>query len=324
MFVAARIPLVEDMGYAWLQTGTQLKRVPRKGSIPVNSWETSSIESQLKLSGVRHTEEVAELMLTAKKMGRRWKGPSYIDREAIQGAALEGLVRGIQTYNYLLGSFRPYIISKMYNSVIDALRTTDHLSRADRRNYDPAYAYETHKFPYSLQSLVKSTDGSGETELINMIEDPTSQEAFQRMEDKDEIVLLLRGKNPQEIATLALIHYGDWTQREVSELFNITESRVSQRLSSLSLSDTKFFSRQELEKLERTPIKVTSVKTEISNRELEVLRLIAEGLTNIEIGTQLEIGEETIKTHVRHILKKLNTKSRAYAVASAFRSGLLE
>ena len=61
----------------------------------------------------------------------------------------------------------------------------------------------------------------------------------------------------------------------------------------------------------------------LSPREIEVLQLISEGLVNREIGRMLFLSEETVKSHVRHLLAKLNARSRAHAVAVGFRRGLL-
>ena len=58
-------------------------------------------------------------------------------------------------------------------------------------------------------------------------------------------------------------------------------------------------------------------------REIEVLQLVSEGLVNREIGDKLFLSEETVKSHVRHILAKLQARSRAHAVAVGFRRGLL-
>jgi DNA-binding NarL/FixJ family response regulator len=58
-------------------------------------------------------------------------------------------------------------------------------------------------------------------------------------------------------------------------------------------------------------------------REVEVLQLIAAGLVNREIGVQLYLSEETVKSHVRHLLAKLQARSRAHAVAIGFRRGLI-
>jgi DNA-binding NarL/FixJ family response regulator len=58
-------------------------------------------------------------------------------------------------------------------------------------------------------------------------------------------------------------------------------------------------------------------------REIEVLQLVADGLVNRDIGKTLFLSEETVKSHVRHILAKLQARSRAHAVAVGFRRGLI-
>ena len=65
------------------------------------------------------------------------------------------------------------------------------------------------------------------------------------------------------------------------------------------------------------------LEQEPTNREIEVLQLISEGLVNREIGHRLFLSEETVKSHVRHLLAKLQARSRAHAVAIGFRRGLI-
>src|SRR5947207_12320306 len=65
------------------------------------------------------------------------------------------------------------------------------------------------------------------------------------------------------------------------------------------------------------------LEQEPTQREIEVLQLISEGLVNREIGRTLFLSEETVKSHVRHLLAKLQARSRAHAVAVGFRRGLL-
>jgi DNA-binding NarL/FixJ family response regulator len=67
----------------------------------------------------------------------------------------------------------------------------------------------------------------------------------------------------------------------------------------------------------------TPAKEPLSQRELEVLSLIAQGTTNREAAVQLFISEATVKTHLLHIYAKLGVKDRAAAVAEAFSRGLL-
>ena len=52
-------------------------------------------------------------------------------------------------------------------------------------------------------------------------------------------------------------------------------------------------------------------------------QLVADGLVNREIGQRLFLSEETVKSHVRHLLAKLQARSRAHAVAVGFRRGLI-
>ena len=72
--------------------------------------------------------------------------------------------------------------------------------------------------------------------------------------------------------------------------------------------------------LSPTPVGVTQDPTP---RETEVLQLVADGLANREIGQRLYLSEETVKSHVRHLLAKLQARSRAHAVAVGFRRGLI-
>ena len=63
---------------------------------------------------------------------------------------------------------------------------------------------------------------------------------------------------------------------------------------------------------------------ELSQRELEVLRLVARGFSNAEIAKDLYLSEATVKTHVAHVLQKLRLRDRVQAVVQAYESGLVE
>jgi len=65
------------------------------------------------------------------------------------------------------------------------------------------------------------------------------------------------------------------------------------------------------------------VEDQLTERELDVLRQLALGLSNKEIASALSIGEQTVKSHVRHILEKLNLPSRTQAALYAIRTGLV-
>jgi len=63
---------------------------------------------------------------------------------------------------------------------------------------------------------------------------------------------------------------------------------------------------------------------ELSERERDVFRMMARGLSNAEIGHELHISETTVKTHVTHILQKLNLRDRVQAVVLAYQTGVFE
>jgi DNA-binding NarL/FixJ family response regulator len=83
--------------------------------------------------------------------------------------------------------------------------------------------------------------------------------------------------------------------------------------------------RRVIQKFVRTPRTAPPKEIEeLSERERDVFRLLAGGLSNAEIGSELYISETTVKTHVTHILQKLKLRDRVQAVVLAHQTGLFE
>jgi DNA-binding NarL/FixJ family response regulator len=70
------------------------------------------------------------------------------------------------------------------------------------------------------------------------------------------------------------------------------------------------------------PTRPAELPDGLTEREGEVLTLIAEGLSNAEIGTRLFVGESTVKTHINRIFAKTQSRDRAQAAAYAHAHGL--
>jgi DNA-binding NarL/FixJ family response regulator len=74
---------------------------------------------------------------------------------------------------------------------------------------------------------------------------------------------------------------------------------------------------------QRTPVVADPPSFGLTARELDVLRLLAEGLTNAQIGARLYLSSKTVSVHVTAILRKLQAVNRVHAAAIAERAGVL-
>jgi DNA-binding NarL/FixJ family response regulator len=96
------------------------------------------------------------------------------------------------------------------------------------------------------------------------------------------------------------------------------QSLINPAMAAKLISEFASMSRKEAERPPQLPV------PRLTDREMEVLRLVAKGMNNREIAKQLFISENTVKNHVRNILEKLQLHSRMEAVVYAVRERLLE
>jgi DNA-binding NarL/FixJ family response regulator len=116
---------------------------------------------------------------------------------------------------------------------------------------------------------------------------------------------LLKASPPDElVAAVRAAHAGN----------ALIEPRMTKRLLD------EFARRPELVPRGEVPSRLST----LTDRELDVLREMARGSSNAEIGESLYIGEATVKTHVTHILAKLDLRDRIQAVVLAYECGLVE
>lgn len=285
-------------------------------------------------------EAIAERVLVEQEfertrvIARTWPGlPSHVDRAALEGAAMEGLAKAARSWDPATGAFQSWANTKVRFAIMDALRASDHLPRSVRREvgHSPE-AQDARELgvvvdvrpPISLSTTVgndanRDAAREGQTELSTLLEDPAGEEGYARVADRHAILDLLRGLTDREIAAVLLRYFGGYSGREIADLFRVTESRVGQihhrAFSKAESANTP--SPKEEENMEVHPTET------LSAREQEIILRVAGGLTNDEIATELFISRETVKSHMKNIIAKLEANSRTHAVARGFQLGIL-
>jgi DNA-binding NarL/FixJ family response regulator len=132
--------------------------------------------------------------------------------------------------------------------------------------------------------------------LSNLDDDATVRQAFNA--GANGYCLKDQSSNRLPMAVLTVSNGAGWIDPMISKRFlrrEVAEARVAQ---------------------------IAPVDLSLSERETEVLRLVAQGLSNQEIARTLFVSPETIKTHVKHIMEKLSVNDRTSAVVRAIRKGL--
>lgn len=133
------------------------------------------------------------------------------------------------------------------------------------------------------------------------------------------IVLFSTYDNPTYVARAVALGAAGYV------LKNDTKERLEEAIK-LAVKGESAWSREELRRVTgalATPRVVSDVEVPLTQRESEVLRQLANGLTNKEIALALGISYETVKEHVQHILRKIGVSDRTQAAVWAVRKGLV-
>ncbi|GAB5404230.1 MAG: response regulator transcription factor [Aureliella sp.] len=134
------------------------------------------------------------------------------------------------------------------------------------------------------------------------------------------VVMMSTYDNPTYVARAIALGASDYILKDSSRLDVLdTVQRAAQGATPTENS----ILRRVQSTMEKRKDRTDSKDIPLTNRELQVLRHIALGLSNREIGTSLEISVETVKEHVQNILRKLDTTDRTAAAVWAVKSGLI-
>lgn len=151
-------------------------------------------------------------------------------------------------------------------------------------------------------------DGVEATRRIRHISPHTQIIVLTSFDDDGYIFPALRAGALSYILKAASVEILEETIRKAARGESVLDPRVAARV---------------VQEMQGARTSTPSLFTELSPRELEVLQLIAGGLTNAEIAAQLVISEKTVKVHVSNILSKLHLFDRTQAAVFAWQQGLV-
>ncbi|MCA9133184.1 MAG: response regulator transcription factor, partial [Planctomycetales bacterium] len=134
------------------------------------------------------------------------------------------------------------------------------------------------------------------------------------------VVMMSTYDNPTYVARAIALGATDYILKDSSRV-DVLEA--IQRAATKELPSETSILRRVKSTMEKRKDRSDSKDVPLTNRELQVLRHIALGLSNREIGTSLSISVETVKEHVQNILRKLDSTDRTAAAVWAVKSGLI-
>lgn len=148
----------------------------------------------------------------------------------------------------------------------------------------------------------------------------TALELIRSKAPEVSVVMMSTYDNPTYVARAIALGATDYILKDSSRI-DVLEA--IQRAASKELPSETSILRRVQATMEKRKDRTDSKDVPLTNRELQVLRHIALGLSNREIGTSLNISVETVKEHVQNILRKLDSTDRTAAAVWAVKSGLI-
>ena len=148
----------------------------------------------------------------------------------------------------------------------------------------------------------------------------TALEQIRSQSPEVAVVMMSTYDNPTYVARAIALGATDYILKDSSRI-DILEA--IQRAAAKEQPSESSILRRVQATMQKRKDRSDSKDVPLTNRELQVLRHIALGLSNREIGTSLEISVETVKEHVQNILRKLDSTDRTAAAVWAVKSGLI-